>query len=156
MVLPLMKLGTLLVKTVSKPLASQLKHQAKVHPQFRQFIINFAQVIFLSHLHFRSEICWFRFLIMIFDYLRVFLYQKKNDMCWLLKMWRRGTTGSRHKYKEGYMGMPLMLRFVPWTRRRLFKLLLTLSESFSSLPYSLSLSQSKQLMWYSSFYGIVN
>lgn len=38
-----MKLGTLLVKTVSKPLASQLKHQAKVHPQFRQFIINFAQ-----------------------------------------------------------------------------------------------------------------
>ncbi|KAF3484860.1 hypothetical protein F2Q69_00053974 [Brassica cretica] len=43
MVLPLMKLGTLLVKTVSKPLASQLKHQAKVHPQFRQFIINFAQ-----------------------------------------------------------------------------------------------------------------
>ncbi|XP_010478226.1 PREDICTED: OPA3-like protein [Camelina sativa] len=43
MVLPLMKLGTLLVKTVSKPLASQLKHQAKVHPKFRQSIINFAQ-----------------------------------------------------------------------------------------------------------------
>uniref|UniRef100_A0A1J3IQN8 OPA3-like protein n=1 Tax=Noccaea caerulescens TaxID=107243 RepID=A0A1J3IQN8_NOCCA len=43
MVLPLMKLGTLLVKTISKPLASQLKHQAKVHPKFRQFIINFAQ-----------------------------------------------------------------------------------------------------------------
>ncbi|KAF2532654.1 hypothetical protein F2Q70_00030606, partial [Brassica cretica] len=43
MVLPLMKLSTLLVKTVSKPLASQLKHQAKVHPQFRHFIINFAQ-----------------------------------------------------------------------------------------------------------------
>lgn len=48
MVLPLMKLGTLLVKTISKPLASQLKHQAKVHPKFRQFIINFAQVIGLS------------------------------------------------------------------------------------------------------------
>lgn len=44
MVLPLMKLGTLLVKTISKPLASQLKHQAKVHPRFRQSIINFAQV----------------------------------------------------------------------------------------------------------------
>ncbi|XP_010499381.1 PREDICTED: OPA3-like protein [Camelina sativa] len=43
MVLPLMKLGTLLVKTISKPLASQLKHQAKVHPKFRQSIINFAQ-----------------------------------------------------------------------------------------------------------------
>ena len=50
MVLPLMKLGTLLVKTVSKPLASQLKHQAKVHPQFRQFIINFAQVILCNPL----------------------------------------------------------------------------------------------------------
>ncbi|AAF16770.1 F3M18.5 [Arabidopsis thaliana] len=43
MVLPLMKLGTLAVKTISKPLASQLKHQAKVHPKFRQSIINFAQ-----------------------------------------------------------------------------------------------------------------
>ncbi|CAH8353276.1 unnamed protein product [Eruca vesicaria subsp. sativa] len=43
MVLPLMKLRTLLVKTISKPLASQLKHQAKVHPRFRQSIINFAQ-----------------------------------------------------------------------------------------------------------------
>ncbi|VVA92892.1 unnamed protein product [Arabis nemorensis] len=43
MVLPLMKLGTLLVKTISKPLANQLKHQAKVHPKFRQSIINFAQ-----------------------------------------------------------------------------------------------------------------
>ncbi|CAN8304008.1 unnamed protein product [Cochlearia groenlandica] len=43
MVLPLMKLGTLLVKTISKPLANQLKHQAKVHPRFRQSIINFAQ-----------------------------------------------------------------------------------------------------------------
>lgn len=40
-----MKLGTLAVKTISKPLASQLKHQAKVHPKFRQSIINFAQVI---------------------------------------------------------------------------------------------------------------
>lgn len=39
-----MKLGTLAVKTISKPLASQLKHQAKVHPKFRQSIINFAQV----------------------------------------------------------------------------------------------------------------
>ncbi|CAH8324612.1 unnamed protein product [Eruca vesicaria subsp. sativa] len=43
MVLPLMKLGTLLVKTISKPLASQLKHQAKVYPRFRQSTINFAQ-----------------------------------------------------------------------------------------------------------------
>ncbi|XP_012091685.1 OPA3-like protein isoform X2 [Jatropha curcas] len=43
MVLPLLKLGTLAVKTLSKPLASKLKQQAAYHPKFRQFIVNFAQ-----------------------------------------------------------------------------------------------------------------
>ncbi|OAY24875.1 OPA3-like protein isoform X1 [Manihot esculenta] len=43
MVLPLLKLGTLAVKTLSKPLASKLKQQAAFHPKFRQLIINFAQ-----------------------------------------------------------------------------------------------------------------
>lgn len=45
MVLPLLKLGTLAVKTLSKPLASKLKQQAAFHPKFRQLIINFAQVL---------------------------------------------------------------------------------------------------------------
>lgn len=45
MVLPVVKLGTLVLKTLSKPLASRLKHQAAVHPRFRQFIINLAQVL---------------------------------------------------------------------------------------------------------------
>ncbi|GLT29527.1 hypothetical protein SLA2020_043870 [Shorea laevis] len=43
MVLPLLKLGTLALKTLSKPLASRLKHQAAVHPRFREFIISIAQ-----------------------------------------------------------------------------------------------------------------
>ncbi|KAK4770795.1 hypothetical protein SAY87_031327 [Trapa incisa] len=43
MVLPLLKLGTLALKTLSKPVASQLKQQAALHPRFRQFIVNFAQ-----------------------------------------------------------------------------------------------------------------
>ncbi|KAJ6333465.1 hypothetical protein OIU77_009353 [Salix suchowensis] len=43
MVLPLLKLGTLALKTLSKPLASKLKQQAALHPKFRQFIINIAQ-----------------------------------------------------------------------------------------------------------------
>ncbi|XP_061341597.1 OPA3-like protein [Gastrolobium bilobum] len=43
MVLPLLKLGTLLVKTLSKPVASRLKQQAAIHPRFRQLIINMAQ-----------------------------------------------------------------------------------------------------------------
>lgn len=44
MVLPLVKLGTLALKTLSKPIASRLKQQAGLHPQFRQFIVNMAQV----------------------------------------------------------------------------------------------------------------
>ncbi|XP_071736163.1 OPA3-like protein [Rutidosis leptorrhynchoides] len=43
MVLPLVKLGTLLLKTVSKPLASRLKQQAAIHPKFRTSIISLAQ-----------------------------------------------------------------------------------------------------------------
>ncbi|KAL0011192.1 hypothetical protein SO802_006300 [Lithocarpus litseifolius] len=43
MVLPLLKLGTLALKTLSKPVASRLKQQAAIHPRFRQLIIDMAQ-----------------------------------------------------------------------------------------------------------------
>ncbi|KAK3020274.1 hypothetical protein RJ639_047714 [Escallonia herrerae] len=43
MVLPLLKLGTLALKTLSKPIAGRLKKQAGSHPRFRQHIINIAQ-----------------------------------------------------------------------------------------------------------------
>ncbi|XP_009345235.1 OPA3-like protein [Pyrus x bretschneideri] len=43
MVLPLLKLGTLAIKTLSKPVAARLKHQAAVHPRFRQLIVSIAQ-----------------------------------------------------------------------------------------------------------------
>ncbi|CAN1145481.1 hypothetical protein LINPERHAP2_LOCUS14706 [Linum perenne] len=42
-VLPLLKLGTLVVKTLSKQLAAKLKQQAAYHPMFRQIIIDMAQ-----------------------------------------------------------------------------------------------------------------
>lgn len=45
MVLPLLKLGTLALKTLSKPVASRLKQQAAIHPRFRQLIIDMAQVL---------------------------------------------------------------------------------------------------------------
>ncbi|GAU23569.1 hypothetical protein TSUD_385550 [Trifolium subterraneum] len=41
--LPLLKLGTLALKTLSKPVAGKLKQQASIHPRFRQFIIDIAQ-----------------------------------------------------------------------------------------------------------------
>lgn len=43
MILPLAKLGTLLIKTLSKPIASRLKVQAARHPRFRALIVEFAQ-----------------------------------------------------------------------------------------------------------------
>jgi optic atrophy 3 protein len=38
------KLGTLALKTMCKPIANRLKKEAGKHPKFRQFIISFAQV----------------------------------------------------------------------------------------------------------------
>lgn len=43
MVLPLLKLGTLALKTISKPIAARLKAEAGLHPRFRESIINIAQ-----------------------------------------------------------------------------------------------------------------
>lgn len=39
-----MKLGTLALKTLSKPVASRLKQQASTHPRFRAFIVGLAQM----------------------------------------------------------------------------------------------------------------
>ncbi|XP_074571800.1 uncharacterized protein LOC141828297 [Curcuma longa] len=43
MILPVVKLGTLVLKTVCKPIANRLKKEAGRHPKFRQLIINLAQ-----------------------------------------------------------------------------------------------------------------
>ncbi|XP_062206893.1 uncharacterized protein LOC133908760 [Phragmites australis] len=43
MVLPLVKLGSLAFRTLSKPIAARLKHSAGIHPKFRGLIIGIAQ-----------------------------------------------------------------------------------------------------------------
>ncbi|XXG66767.1 hypothetical protein AAC387_Pa06g0275 [Persea americana] len=43
MILPVVKLGTLALRTFCKPIASRLKKEAGRHARFRQFIINLAQ-----------------------------------------------------------------------------------------------------------------
>ncbi|KAJ8545479.1 hypothetical protein K7X08_018062 [Anisodus acutangulus] len=43
MALPVLKLGTLALKTLSKPIGSRLKQQARLHPKFRNFIVSIAQ-----------------------------------------------------------------------------------------------------------------
>lgn len=43
MVLPVIKLGTLVLKTLSKPIAARLKKEAGIHPRFRQYIVRIAQ-----------------------------------------------------------------------------------------------------------------
>ncbi|KAJ8763775.1 hypothetical protein K2173_003557 [Erythroxylum novogranatense] len=44
MILPVVKLGTLALKTICKPIANRLKKEAGLHPRFRNLIINIAQV----------------------------------------------------------------------------------------------------------------
>ncbi|KAL3509263.1 hypothetical protein ACH5RR_028664 [Cinchona calisaya] len=43
MILPVAKLGTLVLKTFCKPIAKRIKKEAGFHPQFRLFIANLAQ-----------------------------------------------------------------------------------------------------------------
>ncbi|KAJ1285413.1 hypothetical protein BS78_03G278500 [Paspalum vaginatum] len=43
MMLPLVKFGSLAFRTLSKPIAARLKHNAGIHPKFRGFIIGIAQ-----------------------------------------------------------------------------------------------------------------
>eukprot|EP00249_Psilotum_nudum_P008646 c21420_g1_i3 orf=643-924(-) len=43
MILPLAKLGTLALRTLSKPVANRLKAQATRHPRFREMIVGLAQ-----------------------------------------------------------------------------------------------------------------
>ncbi|XP_020098116.1 OPA3-like protein [Ananas comosus] len=43
MLLPVVKLGSLALKSLSKPIVSRLKQHAGLHPEFRQLIINLAQ-----------------------------------------------------------------------------------------------------------------
>ncbi|KAJ4904915.1 Optic atrophy 3 protein (OPA3) [Raphanus sativus] len=43
MVFPLVKLGSLALRTICKPIANSLKKQAGISPGFRQFIVNIAQ-----------------------------------------------------------------------------------------------------------------
>ncbi|MFS8023135.1 hypothetical protein Hanom_Chr16g01447901 [Helianthus anomalus] len=50
MVLPLLKLGTLALKTLSKPIAKRLKQQAAIHPKFRTSIIALGIWVFLVNL----------------------------------------------------------------------------------------------------------
>lgn len=45
MVLPVIKLGSLLVRTISRPIAVRLKKAAVYHPKFRGLIIDLAQVL---------------------------------------------------------------------------------------------------------------
>ena len=44
---PVVKLGTLTLKTICKPIVNRLKKEAGLHPNFRHFIIDFAQVLSL-------------------------------------------------------------------------------------------------------------
>lgn len=56
MVLPVAKLGTLALRTLSKPIARRLKQQARVPSKFRQLIINIAQVFLFSQVFVKPNV----------------------------------------------------------------------------------------------------
>lgn len=70
MVLPLLKLGTLALKTLSKPIAARLKKEAGLHPKFRNLIISMAQVLLL--LSFKLE-----------GVVRLFIFENGLVVWWL-------------------------------------------------------------------------
>ncbi|KAK2968400.1 hypothetical protein RJ640_004406, partial [Escallonia rubra] len=43
MIIPVVKLGTLAIRTLAKPISARLKKGAGLHPKFRDFIISIAQ-----------------------------------------------------------------------------------------------------------------
>ncbi|KAI3939613.1 hypothetical protein MKX01_038568 [Papaver californicum] len=46
MMLPVVKLGSLVLRTICKPIANRLKVAAGKHPRFREYIISIAQIVF--------------------------------------------------------------------------------------------------------------
>nr|XP_029116792.1 putative OPA3-like protein CG13603 [Elaeis guineensis] len=56
MILPVVKLGTLALKILCKPIAGRLKKEAGIHPKFRQFIISFAQGVMNRSDKFREDL----------------------------------------------------------------------------------------------------
>ncbi|TFK27093.1 OPA3-domain-containing protein [Coprinopsis marcescibilis] len=50
------KLGTLVIRTLSKPIATKIKEQARQHPRFRGFCIDLAQFVYRTELKLRTNI----------------------------------------------------------------------------------------------------
>ncbi|KAF5311441.1 hypothetical protein D9611_011651 [Ephemerocybe angulata] len=50
------KLGTLLIRTLAKPIATQVKERARQHPKFRDLCINLAQFMYRSEIKLRTNI----------------------------------------------------------------------------------------------------
>ncbi|EAU81464.1 hypothetical protein CC1G_05294 [Coprinopsis cinerea okayama7 len=50
------KIGTLIIRTLSKPIATKIKEQARQHPRFRQWCINLAQGMYRTEVKLRTNI----------------------------------------------------------------------------------------------------
>ncbi|KAF9464521.1 optic atrophy 3 protein-domain-containing protein [Collybia nuda] len=50
------KIATLIIRTVAKPISSQLKNQAKEHGRFREFCVSLAQMLYRSEVKLRTNI----------------------------------------------------------------------------------------------------
>ncbi|KAH6900868.1 optic atrophy 3 protein-domain-containing protein [Coprinopsis sp. MPI-PUGE-AT-0042] len=50
------KLGTLLIRTLAKPISNKIKEQARVHPRFREMCIDLAQILYRSETKLRTNV----------------------------------------------------------------------------------------------------
>ncbi|KAG5519166.1 hypothetical protein PMAC_002254 [Pneumocystis sp. 'macacae'] len=51
-----LKIGFLVIKTLSKPIATNLRHQAKQHPYFRKICVDLAQVMHKTEAHMKANL----------------------------------------------------------------------------------------------------
>ncbi|KAJ3934271.1 MAG: optic atrophy 3-like protein [Lentinula lateritia] len=50
------KIATLLIRTIAKPISSQIKRQAKEHERFRNFCVSLAQLMYRTEVRLRTGI----------------------------------------------------------------------------------------------------
>ncbi|CCJ28345.1 unnamed protein product [Pneumocystis jirovecii] len=51
-----LKIGFLVIKTLSKPIATNLRRQAKQHPYFRKICVDLAQVMHKTEVHMKANL----------------------------------------------------------------------------------------------------
>lgn len=130
MSLPVVKLLTLALRTLSKPVAISLKQHAAIHPWFRRFIIHIAQVLipfFISCFSACLDFCWKRTYVFMLLNLEGYFFNLFYSL--IFNFGNRVITELQRSCRGASIAMQWMLRFALWTRKEQFKWLRILLEN---------------------------